>query len=135
MRMVALACGALAAVLCTPTSTAADGAGNYAIWGTGARSCHQFSRARADTAQLAPFRDYLMGYLTAVNALTPETYDALGGASLETTLAWLAEYCDGHKMDSFDRALGQLVVGHHEQRTRAAAGSGNGWGASSGGAR
>lgn len=107
--------------------SAADGQGNYAIWGAGGRSCNQFSQSRPDAAKLATFRDYLMGYLTAFNTLAPDTYDALGGESLETSLNWLDEYCGQHKMDSFERAVGQLLLTRHEQRSRTPPGTSRGW--------
>ncbi|MGE0858510.1 MAG: hypothetical protein AB7I01_15795 [Gammaproteobacteria bacterium] len=107
-------------------AVAADAAGNYAIWGAGGRSCHQFDVA--DPAQAAAFRDFLMGYLTAFNTLAPETYDALGGESLETAVQWLHDYCDQHQMDSFERALGQLLLARHDARSRVPPGSGRrGW--------
>lgn len=125
----ALLCAALG-VTSLP-ATGADAQGNYAIWGAGGRSCNQFARAAGDTAQMASFRDYMMGYLTAVNTLSPDTYDAVGGESLETAIGWLGEYCDEHRMDSFERALGQLVVARHAERNRMPPGAAShGWGAS-----
>ena len=115
------------ACLASGAASAADSQGNYAVWGTGGRSCHQFTQAGADASKLAPFRDYLMGYLTAFNALTPATYDAVGGASLEKTLAWLAAYCSEHKMDSFERAMGQMLLAGHDQRSRVPPGASRGW--------
>lgn len=120
----------LCAALCAAALpvVAADGAGNYAIWGAGGRSCHQFEVATTDPAQTAAFRDFLMGYLTAFNTLAPETYDALGGESLESALSWLRDYCDQHQMDSFERALGQLLLARHDARSRVPPGSGRrGW--------
>ena len=118
--------GVLACLL-SCASLAADGQGNYAIWGAGGRSCNQFVQSRPDPAKLAPFRDYLMGFLTAVNSLAPDTYDALGGKSLETSLDSLRDYCDAHKMDSFERAIGQLLLSQHDQRSRTPPGSSHGW--------
>lgn len=72
-----------------------------------------------------------MGYLTAYNTLAADTYDALGGKSLEEALAWLAAYCADHRLDSFDRAVTQLIIAHHERRARGTGtGSGvrDGWG-------
>src|SRR5262249_57656 len=91
------------------TTSAADRAGNYAIWGAGGRSCHQLESAGGDATRLAPFRDYLMGYLTAVNSLAGDTYDAVGGQSLETAMQWIGEYCAQHHMDSFERAIAQVL--------------------------
>ncbi|MGE0485862.1 MAG: hypothetical protein AB7Q81_17075 [Gammaproteobacteria bacterium] len=108
---------------------AADDAGNYAIWGAGGRSCNQFEKSAEDSVARGAFKDYLMGYLTAYNALAPGTYNALGEMTLESALAWLDGYCDEHRMDSFDRAITQLVIGRHEQRQRGAGGGASGgWG-------
>ena len=108
---------------------AADGGGNYAIWGAGGRSCNQYERSADDSSARGTFGDYLMGYLTAYNALAPDTYNAVGTMSLEDALAWLDDYCDTHRMDSFDRAITQLVISRHEQRERGAGGGpGGGWG-------
>ena len=116
-------------VACCTSSVvpAADAQGNYAIWGAGGRSCHQFSQARPDAAKVATFRDYLMGYLTAVNTLAASTYDALGGESLETSMTWLDEYCGEHKMDSFERAVGQLLLARHDHRLQSPPGASRGW--------
>ncbi len=116
------------ACLCAGLVSAADSQGNFAIWGVGGRSCNQFAQSAQDVTQTTSFRDYLMGYLTAFNSLAPETYDATGGEALETTLAWLREYCDAHKMDSFDRAVGQMLLARHDQRSRIPPSASRGWG-------
>jgi hypothetical protein len=117
----------LIVALGAPPALAADAAGNYAIWGAGGRSCHQFQRSATDAAARAPFKDFLMGYLTAYNTLAAVTYNALGDMSLEDALGWLDGYCDLHKLDSFDRALGEMLRERHESRTQASSTSG-GWG-------
>ncbi len=117
------------ACLCTCLASAADSQGNYAIWGAGGRSCNQFAQSASDATKTTSFRDYLTGYLTAFNTLTPDTYDGTGGAALETTLGWLRNYCDEHKMDSFERAMGQMLRARHDQRSRVAPRTSRGWGA------
>lgn len=107
---------------------AADAGGNYAIWGPGARSCNQYQRSVEDAAARSAFRDFLMGYLTAYNALAPTTYNALGDMSLEQALAWLDDYCAAHLLDSFDRALGQMLIDRHESRTQAGDNPAGSWG-------
>ncbi len=76
----------------------------------------------------APFEHYLMGYLTAYNTLYDDTYNALGAIPLADAMDWLADYCDLHKLDSFERAIMQLVVARHEQRLRRPSGAARGWG-------
>ena len=127
-----LGCWLVLAAVTLPVAmvSAMDGGGNYAIWGEGGRSCNQYLHASGDSGQLASYRDYVMGYLTAINTLSADTYDAVGGQSLETTLSWITDYCNGHKIESFERAITQLLVSHHEQRLRMPPGTNRGWGGS-----
>lgn len=121
----------LAALLLTTSwpVVAADGAGNYAIWGSGGRSCHQFRRSAGDAAARESFRNYLMGYLTAYNTVAEDTYNALGDMNLETALDWLTDYCAANQMDSYDRAVTSLVIERHPERIRAPGGRANSsWG-------
>ena len=125
--MVKRAFGLLLLLYVAP-GISADGSGNYAIWGAGSRSCNQFQRALPDDSAIAAFREYLMGYLTAYNTLAENTYKATGAMSLEDALAWLDAYCDAHKIDSFERAITQLVITQHESRQRQSPRSRHGWG-------
>ncbi len=122
--IVAMACGTAA-----PLLPAADAGGNYAIWGAGSRSCHQFTSTRANPGDAAAFDHFLMGYLTAYGALAPDTYSIAGPLSLEKSLAWLGDYCAANQMDSFERAISQFVAVQHETRLRAPPGAASsGWG-------
>ena len=127
MRLTRTCLLSLILTLCPPPGWAADAAGNYAIWGAGGRSCHQFQRSATDLQARAPFKDFLMGYLTAYNALATMTYNALGDMTLEDAVGWLDTYCAAHQLDSFDRALGQMLRERHESRTQASNAAG-GWG-------
>ena len=117
-------------LLCVSTWVAegADKAGNFAIWGAGARSCHQFQKTAEDELARAPFKNYLMGYLTAYNAVAEDTYNVLGDFNLKQAMAWLDNFCELNAIDSFDRAVGRLVVERHEHRDRGAGGQSQAWG-------
>ncbi|MEX2482623.1 MAG: hypothetical protein WD928_17335 [Gammaproteobacteria bacterium] len=119
MRVTLSALCLLATIAAAASSMAADAGGNYAIWGPGGRSCNQYQRSVEDVAARASFRHFLMGYLTAYNALAPKTYNALGDMSLGQALAWLDDYCAAHQLDSFDRALAQMLIDRHPSRTQA----------------
>ncbi|MGR9090249.1 MAG: hypothetical protein ACU85U_06680 [Gammaproteobacteria bacterium] len=106
---------------------AADPAGNYAIWGVGRASCHQYVKSKNSTAD-ERFKVFLMGYLTAVNTLSEDTYNVTGTQPLDTALVWLTDYCGAHQMDSFDRAVQQMVDARFEQRQRVPPGRERGWG-------
>ena len=106
---------------------AADADGNYAIWGVGRASCHQYVKSDNATAD-ERYKTFLMGYLTAVNTLTSETYNITGSRPLDAALVWLTDYCGDHQMDSFDRAVQQLVDAGFDERQRVPPGRERGWG-------
>lgn len=120
MKMRAL--GGLAFLLATPPSWADDSNANHAVWGIGRTSCHGYSQARA-AGEFTEYKVYSMGYLTAYNALTPNTYNVSGAADLNGVLAWLDDYCRKTPVDSFDHALRQMVTQMHESRVKKAPGA------------
>ena len=119
-----------AALLWFQPTMAADAVGNYAIWGMGAQSCNQFKLGASDESRHQQYRAYLMGYLTAYNALADGTYNGVGEMTLPAALAWLDDYCAEHRLDSFERAITQLLAARHADRQRGTAGGSRGWGRS-----
>ncbi|MGR8949416.1 MAG: hypothetical protein ACU84Q_15330 [Gammaproteobacteria bacterium] len=120
-----LICGGLSC-----SAGAADAAGNYAIWGVGQSSCHQFTKsiAKGDTSA---YDNYLMGYLTAFNTLSENTYNISGKTKLSEITEWIEGYCDLHQIESFNRAIQQYVSQQFENRTTVSPGSSQGWGGKS----
>lgn len=98
-------------------SGAADKDGNYAVWGVGAKSCFHFLEV-ADTAEREQFRNYVMGYLTAYDALTEDTYSIGAGKDLDQVMTWLKEYCSQKQIHSFEQGLTEFTVEQHPQRSR-----------------
>jgi hypothetical protein len=118
---------ALVLQLVAGAAFAADAAGNYAIWGVGRSSCHQFVESLSATSG-ERYRIYLTGYLTAFNTLREDTYNATGGQSLDLSVGWLADYCELHQMESFDRAIKQMLSSQFESRQQVPPGRERGWG-------
>ncbi len=106
---------------------AADAAGNYAIWGVGKASCYRFLQSTIDAPD-DRYKVFVMGYLTAFNTLSEETYNATGTQTLDVSLVWLADYCELHQMDSFDRAIQQMISTTYDSRQRVPPGRERGWG-------
>lgn len=106
---------------------AADNAGNYAIWGVGRASCHQYLKS-VDSTKDERYKLFLMGYLTAFNTLSEDTYNVTAAIPLNDALKKISSYCGDHQMDSFDRAIQQLVEGNFEDRHRVPPGHERGWG-------
>ena len=107
---------ALIAALWLPAQ-AMDKSGNYAIWGKGQKSCFRYLKERtADRND--PYRDYIMGYLTAYNATTPDTYSVSRNMSLDEIMVWIDDYCDTNKMSGLEQSLLEFISHHHEARYR-----------------
>lgn len=67
---------------------------------------HQKARGWAYNADTA----WVAGYLTAYNALTPETNDILGGTDLSGAMLRLQRYCEAHPGDSLAQAMLALTA-------------------------
>jgi hypothetical protein len=94
---------------------AKDKNGNYAVWGPGDKSCFSYNNARA-TEKYDAFKYYIMGYLTAYNSLTPDTYRISGIDQFSDVLKWLDDYCQKQPVHSFDQAINDYATGHHDTR-------------------
>jgi len=111
-----LLCAWLLGGLAPGAAQAMDAEGNYAVWGVGQASCHQYSKAYA-AGKVDEFKSYLAGYLTAYNAMAKDVYQATGPRSTQDNLAELGKLCAGNPMDSYERAIQALIAkGTTEQR-------------------
>ena len=99
---------ALIATLWAGTAHAIDAEGNYAIWGIGQTSCHQFTKAYATDA-LSDYRSYVAGYLTAFNAMAKDVYQVTGKHTMKDNLSTLQAHCTSNPIDSFERAIQALI--------------------------
>jgi hypothetical protein len=117
-----LQCAILSA-LCS-AANAADRDGNYAVWGPGARSCHSYNQSSAE-AERAPYRNYVMGYLTAYNAVSTDTYAISAGMDLDAVMTWLDDYCAEKAMHSFEQALIGFTSDHAANRYQQPPGRGS----------
>ena len=100
-------------------AVAKDKNGNYAIWGMGRKTCYSYTKAR-EAGDYAPYKDYMMGYFTAYNEITEETYLISGNMDLNEILEWMDEYCEQKQMNSFDLVLGDFILEHIEKRMKTA---------------
>jgi len=112
MRRLILA----AALLCAlPGAWARDASGSFET--VGAKSCAAFMRDHkaqrwaynADTA-------WVTGYLTAYNALTPDTSNILGDTDVSGAMLWLQKYCQSFPTHGL--ADGMLALTAHLQPNR-----------------
>ena len=84
-------------------------------YGSADKSCEVYLEARAqrDIAYgdaAAEFTNWLGGYLSGVNAMSPDTNDILGKTQLSDAVSWLESYCSEHSLTSFGAAVDALVL-------------------------
>ncbi len=99
------------------SSQAADKDGNFAIWGKGNKSCHNYNISR-NTDEEQRFKDYIMGFLTAFNVQMPETYRVSGNMNLDEILAWLDDYCQLKPVISFEQSLSDFIIENRDKRMK-----------------
>ena len=68
---------AFAVFLGAGTAQAADASGNFAVRGLGSQTCATYVAAAAKPEEFARYGNWLLGYVTVQNRLTPDTYDVI----------------------------------------------------------
>ena len=86
-----LAVALLCATNCPLPALAADKEGNHAVWGVGGKSCFHYGQAQGQP-EAESYRDFAMGYLTAYDAMTADTYSIGDGKDLDQIMAWITDY-------------------------------------------
>ena len=100
----------LAAAIAPGASAAADAQGQFALKGVAVLSCRQFVDARAAGAELElRFRNWIDGYLTAVN-------DAAPWGTGEVLAVIIENHCRQSPEESFASAMQRLVLTMKEDR-------------------
>lgn len=84
----------LIGLLFSSQAGASDKEGFYWVYGIGQESCADYREARlaAGPAELK-YRNWIEGYLTAVNRSAVDTYNLLENGDFNAALAWLDRYC------------------------------------------
>jgi hypothetical protein len=98
---------------------AADQKGNYAVWGIGQKSCFSYTKARA-AQQFEDYKAYLMGYITAYNTESTETYSVTGMNKLDFVLSWMDDHCRAAGIESFEHALRAFTHSMQDQKLKEA---------------
>jgi len=99
------------------TGFTADANGNHAIWGRGNKSCYSYINDRK-SENFTAYKHYIMGYLTAYNAFTPNTYRMSGNMNLNEILVWFDDYCELKAMSAFELALSDFIIEHYDRRMK-----------------
>ncbi len=95
MRCFAIA--ALAALMLPVTAIAADSEGRFAVEGVGRATCVDYLKAASEKNPVYySIGGWIEGYLTAVNAQTPETYDITPWQQTDLFAALLESHCQAN---------------------------------------
>ncbi len=95
MRRFAIAM--LAAFMLPVTAIAADSEGRFAVEGVGRATCVDYLKAASEKNPVYySIGGWIEGYLTAVNAQTPETYDITPWQQTDLFAALLESHCQGN---------------------------------------
>ena len=86
-----------------------DADGLYAVVGIGNHACGQFVEARRQRRDVA-YVDWLGGYVTAVNAVSDETFNIMGHTEFAGLMVWIEQYCSQHTLHPFARAVNVLMA-------------------------
>ena len=111
------------------TVSAMDKNGRYFALGVGKRSCEDYVKFREKRLENFTPEQYEMadlvvdhwvaGYLTAHNLYVTDTYNVMGGASIEQAVAWLDNYCRSNQKKLFAEAVFAMVQSLHPKRLTA----------------
>jgi hypothetical protein len=83
-----------------------------ATYGTGLMSCSTYVNAReGESADEVTFIDWLVGYLSGVNATSNRRNNVLGISGIRETMYKLDHFCRTRPLVQFGEAVGMLVMG------------------------
>ncbi|MEM7027537.1 MAG: hypothetical protein AAF410_04865 [Pseudomonadota bacterium] len=105
-----------------------DTSGNYAVWGTGKKSCFSFQKDQKDE-NIQKYKHYMKGFITAYNVFTEKTYSISSTMNETQIFEWINAYCDDNPMSSFEGALTEFTFDHYDDRSKSAKSyrGGGGW--------
>lgn len=91
--------------------------GEFVVFSVGANTCTDYlASRRAGTASMEPYKQWLMGYLSAFNLIVVNTYDILGQRDYRHIIRWLDRYCSQNRKESFVNASAALTVSLYPER-------------------
>lgn len=116
----------LGAMLLTALSgawAADNGTGTYAA---NSRGCGDYVNDRKAGGEPNIIDEWwVVGYLTAYNTWTPDTYQILGNSTTASAMLWLDNYCKAHPLKNLADGMRQLIVELYPNRHRTAKDAGH----------
>ena len=113
-----LTCAAVsAACLWSAAAQAANEQGQFAVRGIGIQDCASFSKGYAERSQAAfVFAGWLDGYISAINRLQPDTFDAAPWQLTDILMVLINNHCRGNPDQRLFTVVQSLVGFYGEQR-------------------
>lgn len=104
-------------MLWTAPAHAVDAQGRYTVKGAGLATCGRFLElAKKGGREFYMFAGFVHGYLSAANALNPQTYDLVPWQSDKVMINSIVKVCAKHKEKRFGEILRRLVHSLTPQR-------------------
>lgn len=98
---------------------AADRGGEFFTRGFGSQTCATYNAERSKNSPMYYlFRSWFNGYLSALNQVTPDTYDVVAGVNVEALSSSLNATCKQNPERQFGTAAFGLVQALNTQRLR-----------------
>jgi hypothetical protein len=98
---------------------AADEHGRYWIYGVGRQACTTYLEARkAGGIEELSYKNWIMGYITAVNQNSADTYNILGQYDFQGAMVWLDQYCQKNPGSNMYMAVANMTAVMYPQRRK-----------------
>lgn len=114
MRLLIICMAAALAILPPRGANASDNNGIYCVSGVGGQSCatvvSKLTPGDNDyISQLSEESEWVAGYLSAYNWLTPDTYSIAGFSDFQGVMTWIVDYARKHPLDPLHEAVQRLI--------------------------
>jgi hypothetical protein len=105
-------------LLASCSAWSADHNGHY--WAGDDLACGIYVEVRKDPKNVTNtmMSSWVMGYVTAFNKQTPETYDIMGNTSTDKLMLRLEKYCDANPLNTVSQGMDVLTQELHPQRMK-----------------
>ncbi|MEJ2174472.1 MAG: hypothetical protein P8Y76_06075 [bacterium] len=105
-------------LLASCSAWSADQNGHY--WAGDDLACGIYVEVRKDPKNVTNtmMSSWVMGYVTAFNKQTPETYDIMGNTSTDKLMLRLEKYCDANPLNTVSQGMDVLTQELHPQRMK-----------------
>ena len=67
---------------------------------------------------LKTFGDWLMGYISAYNQGTPDTFDIVANTDMKSSMTWIVNYCKQHPSSEYADAVHGLMIDLYPSRQK-----------------